>query len=189
MKSSLFLDIKTLLILCLIRYECPPGLAYSAESHSCLWISEVPECSFKTVPIDETEEFACPLDTPSGAFTKHAHPLDCRQFFLCIGGIPREQGCPLGEVFDEGESWERHEKCCKSCKISCSMMMDSLTPGLQRHNDALRYFLTFKTKQISKLRKINQNVTVRMVSLVYSKMEVFVQTVSKQSLGSLLAVS
>jgi len=93
------------------RYECPPGLAYSAESHSCLWISEVPECSFKTVPIDETEEFACPLDTPSGAFTKHAHPLDCRQFFLCIGGIPREQGCPLGEVFDEGTGSGVDGKC------------------------------------------------------------------------------
>lgn len=94
----------------LIRYECPPGLAYSSESHSCLWISEVSECSFKTIPIDETEEFSCPLDTPSGAFTKHPHPLDCRQFFLCIGGIPREQGCPLGEVFDEGESLDRHDE-------------------------------------------------------------------------------
>ena len=85
------------------RYECPPGLAYSQESHTCLWISEVPDCSFKTIPIDETEEFVCPADTPAGAFTKHPHPLDCRQFFLCIGGIPREQGCPLGEVFDAGK--------------------------------------------------------------------------------------
>jgi len=84
------------------RYECPPGLAYDQVQHSCLWISEVPECSFQTIPIDETEEFSCPVDTPSGAFTKHPHPLDCRQFFLCIGGIPREQGCPLGEVFDAG---------------------------------------------------------------------------------------
>merc|ERR1712154_396788 len=56
------------------RYECPPGLAYSAESHSCLWISEVPECSFKTVPIDETEEFACPLDTGSGVDSKCTSP-------------------------------------------------------------------------------------------------------------------
>ena len=84
------------------RYECPPGLAYDQVSHTCLWISEVPDCSFKTIPIDETEEFSCPTDSPAGAFTKHVNPLDCRQFFLCIGGIPREQGCPLGEVFDEG---------------------------------------------------------------------------------------
>merc|ERR1712154_641907 len=51
------------------------------------------------------------IDTPSGAFTKHAHPLDCRQFFLCIGGIPREQGCPLGEVFDEGTGSGVDGKC------------------------------------------------------------------------------
>ena len=44
----------------------------------------------------------CPEGTAQGAFTKHAHPLDCRQFFLCIGGVPREQGCPLGEVFSDG---------------------------------------------------------------------------------------
>jgi len=93
------------------RYECPPGLAYSQESHTCLWISEVPDCSFKTIPIDETEEFVCPADTPAGAFTKHPHPLDCRQFFLCIGGIPREQGCPLGEVFDAGTGSGIDGKC------------------------------------------------------------------------------
>ena len=44
----------------------------------------------------------CPEGTAQGTFTKHAHPLDCRQFFLCIGGVPREQGCPLGEVFSDG---------------------------------------------------------------------------------------
>ena len=51
---------------------------------------------------DENEEFSCPEGTAQGTFTKHAHPLDCRQFFLCIGGVPREQGCPLGEVFSSG---------------------------------------------------------------------------------------
>jgi len=93
------------------RYECPPGLAYDQVSHTCLWISEVPDCSFKTIPIDETEEFSCPTDSPAGAFTKHVNPLDCRQFFLCIGGIPREQGCPLGEVFDEGTGSGIDGKC------------------------------------------------------------------------------
>ena len=37
-----------------------------------------------------------------GVFTKHAHPSDCRQYYLCIGGIPREYGCPLGSVFSVG---------------------------------------------------------------------------------------
>jgi len=84
------------------RYECPPGLAYDQVSHGCLWISEVSDCATNSIIIDENEEFVCPEGTAQGAFTKHAHPLDCRQFFLCIGGVPREQGCPLGEVFSDG---------------------------------------------------------------------------------------
>ena len=34
-----------------------------------------------------------------GVYTKHAHPQDCRQYFLCIEGEAREYGCPLGSVF------------------------------------------------------------------------------------------
>ena len=71
-------------------------------SHGCLWISEVSDCASNSILIDENEEFSCPEGTAQGTFTKHAHPLDCRQFFLCIGGVPREQGCPLGEVFSSG---------------------------------------------------------------------------------------
>ena len=26
----------------------------------------------------------------------------CRQYYLCIGGVPREYGCPLGAVFNIG---------------------------------------------------------------------------------------
>ena len=85
------------------RYECPPGLAFSQDTHGCLWASEVPECSGPVIAIDEEGgEFACPSRSSAGIFTKHAHPADCRQYFLCIGGVPREQGCPLGEVFNAG---------------------------------------------------------------------------------------
>ena len=44
-------------------------------------------------------------------FTKHAHPADCRQYFLCIGGVPREYGCPLGTVFDVGTGTGVDGKC------------------------------------------------------------------------------
>ena len=29
-------------------------------------------------------------------------PYVCRQYYLCIGGVPREYGCPLGAVFNIG---------------------------------------------------------------------------------------
>jgi len=94
------------------RYNCPPGLAYDEVSHGCLWVSEVPECVTKKVVIDdEGGEFECPPQGAAGTFTKHAHPLDCRQFFLCINGIPREQGCPLGEVFSAGTGSGEDGRC------------------------------------------------------------------------------
>eukprot|EP00091_Calanus_sinicus_P007873 TRINITY_DN191_c0_g1_i2.p1 TRINITY_DN191_c0_g1~~TRINITY_DN191_c0_g1_i2.p1 ORF type:complete len:235 (-),score=51.91 TRINITY_DN191_c0_g1_i2:80-784(-) len=84
------------------RYECPPGLAYDQVEHSCRWINEVPECSSQIVSVDDQGgEFQCPPPT-DGVFTKHAHIGDCAKFFLCIGGVPREQSCPNGEVFSSG---------------------------------------------------------------------------------------
>ena len=62
-------------------------------------------------PDDEGGEFQCPRDSSPGVFTKHAHPADCRQYFLCIGGVPREYGCPLGTVFDVGTGTGVDGKC------------------------------------------------------------------------------
>merc|ERR1719232_2298008 len=85
------------------RYECPPGLAYDKESRGCRWADQVKECSAPVITVDEEGgEFQCPRQTAAGIFTKHAHPADCRQYFLCIGGVPREYGCPLGTVFNVG---------------------------------------------------------------------------------------
>jgi len=85
------------------RYECPPGLAYDKVSRGCRWADQVAECSAAVVTVDEEGgEFQCPRQTAAGIFTKHAHPADCRQYFLCIGGVPREYGCPLGTVFNVG---------------------------------------------------------------------------------------
>jgi len=94
------------------RYECPPGLAFDQVTHGCLWANEVPECSGPIIPIDEEGgEFACPVETAAGVFTKHPHPADCRQYFLCIDGVPREQGCPLGEVFNAGSGSGEDGQC------------------------------------------------------------------------------
>ena len=80
---------------------CPPGLAYDKESRGCRWADQVEECSSSLVVDEEGGQFSCPKSGP-GIFTKHAHPSDCRQYFLCIGGVPREYGCPLGTVFNTG---------------------------------------------------------------------------------------
>merc|ERR1739848_649312 len=94
------------------RYECPPGLAFDQDSRQCLWASEVADCSSPVIPFDdEGGEFQCPTLGSSGTFTKHAHPADCRQYFLCINGVPREQGCPLGEVFNAGSGSGEDGQC------------------------------------------------------------------------------
>ena len=85
------------------RYECPPGLAYDSVDRGCKWADQVPECKNVVIAVEgEAEEFKCPSGGAIGAFTKHAHPADCRQYFVCIGGVPREYGCPLGTVFSLG---------------------------------------------------------------------------------------
>jgi len=85
------------------RYECPPGLAYDKQTRGCRWADQVAECSSPVITVDEEgSEFQCPRQTAPGIFTKHAHPADCRQYFLCIAGTPREYGCPLGTVFNTG---------------------------------------------------------------------------------------
>lgn len=48
--------------------------------------------------------FVCPEtgDVATGAFSRHAHPDDCRQYYVCMNGNAREYGCPLGTVFKIG---------------------------------------------------------------------------------------
>jgi len=94
------------------RYNCPPGLAYDSQSRGCRWADQVKECSSPVVTVDEEGgEFQCPSGGSAGTFTKHPHPADCRQYFLCISGVPREYGCPLGTVFNVGSGTGIDGKC------------------------------------------------------------------------------
>lgn len=49
------------------------------------------------------EGFVCPdpseVDQP-GHYTRHAHPTDCRKFYVCIEGVARPYGCSFGNVFN-----------------------------------------------------------------------------------------
>ena len=94
------------------RYNCPPGLAYDSVTRGCKWADQVPECASPVVVVDEEGgEFQCPRDSTAGTFTKHPHPADCRLYFLCMNGQPRELGCPVGEVFSAGSGNGIDGKC------------------------------------------------------------------------------
>lgn len=52
--------------------------------------------------------FNCPaageLLASVGSFSRHAHPDDCRKYYICLEGTPREYGCPIGTVFKIGDA-------------------------------------------------------------------------------------
>lgn len=81
------------------KYECPPGLAYDNEQHVCVWADLVERCDQSEV----SDGFVCPdpteVDQP-GHYTRHAHPTDCRKFYVCIEGVARPYGCSFGSVFN-----------------------------------------------------------------------------------------
>ncbi|CAL4111242.1 unnamed protein product [Meganyctiphanes norvegica] len=86
------------------KYSCAPGLAYDKNSRVCTWMDKVPECQQKRA--DMQQGFVCPAPgelAVTGAFSRHPHPEDCRQFFVCLDGNAREYGCPLGTVFRIGD--------------------------------------------------------------------------------------
>jgi len=89
------------------RYQCGPGLAYSRTSRTCTWMDQVPECNQQRADANAVAGITCPASGTAaavGAFSRHAHPEDCRQYFVCFDGTPREYGCPIGTVFQIGAS-------------------------------------------------------------------------------------
>ncbi|XP_076352064.1 protein obstructor-E-like [Tachypleus tridentatus] len=84
------------------RFECPPGLAYDIEQRVCVWADLVSRCN----QLEVAEGFVCPdpaeVSSQPGVFTRHAHPTNCRSFFICIDGIARPYGCEIGTVFNAG---------------------------------------------------------------------------------------
>lgn len=81
------------------RYECPPGLAYDDNQRVCVWADHVERCDQSEV----SDGFVCPDQTEAdqpGHYTRHAHPTDCRKFYVCIESVARPYGCSLGTVFN-----------------------------------------------------------------------------------------
>ncbi|KAI1289183.1 hypothetical protein HDE_08066 [Halotydeus destructor] len=81
------------------KYECPPGLAYDDNQRVCVWADLVERCD----QLEVAEGFVCPdaaeVEQP-GHYTRHAHPTDCRKFYVCIEGVARPYGCSFGNVFN-----------------------------------------------------------------------------------------
>jgi Chitin binding Peritrophin-A domain len=89
-----------------------------------MWADQVPECknegllSHDTLPshiavtnlinvLEVANGFSCPAAgeiTNAGSFSRHAHPEDCRKYYICLEGVAREYGCPIGTVFKIGDS-------------------------------------------------------------------------------------
>lgn len=81
------------------KYECPPGLAYDDQQRVCVWADTVDRCD----QLEVAEGFVCPdpseVEQP-GHYSRHAHPTDCRKFYVCIEGVARPYGCSFGTVFN-----------------------------------------------------------------------------------------
>ena len=80
------------------RYNCAPGLAFDPKDRVCKWADQVKACEKMMDDEEKASVFTCP-SAVRGIYTKHAHPEDCRQYYVCISGTAREYGCPLGSVF------------------------------------------------------------------------------------------
>lgn len=80
------------------RYNCAPGLAFDPKDRVCKWADQVKACEKMMNEEEKSSMFTCPSSV-RGIYTKHAHPEDCRQYYVCISGTAREYGCPLGSVF------------------------------------------------------------------------------------------
>ncbi|WP_278924644.1 chitin binding peritrophin-A domain-containing protein, partial [Pseudophaeobacter profundi] len=62
---------------------------------------QVPECKLEEV----ADGFSCAsAGVSAGSFTRHAHPDDCRKYYICMDGTAREYGCPIGTVFKIGDA-------------------------------------------------------------------------------------
>ncbi|XP_018022825.1 protein obstructor-E isoform X1 [Hyalella azteca] len=89
------------------RYQCGPGLAYDRRSRTCSWMDQVPECKQQRADALALTGIQCPEAgrlSAVGSFTRHAHPDDCRLYYACFDGVPREYGCPIGTVFAIGQA-------------------------------------------------------------------------------------
>lgn len=67
----------------------------------------LPLCRAQLSVTEVAGGFTCPAPgelANAGSFSRHAHPDDCRKYYICLEGVAREYGCPIGTVFKIGDS-------------------------------------------------------------------------------------
>ncbi|CAG0890806.1 unnamed protein product [Cyprideis torosa] len=84
---------------------CPGGLIFDPSKGSCGWPEEVKR---KGCAGEDIYQFECPETALKDAQAQgQQHPryvdvYDCQFFYICIDGkVPRKNGCPLGQVFND----------------------------------------------------------------------------------------
>jgi len=138
------------------RYQCPPGLGYDRKSRVCMWADKVKECK----EMEVGNGFKCP--TPDqllirGTFTRHAHPEDCRLYYVCISGVAREYGCPIGMVFQIGAN-DQSGQCAKPKNVpGCEGYYGGLDE-ISLHQSALFNPNPDARIKVKKTRKLLTNV-------------------------------
>jgi len=104
---------------------CAGGLIFDPSKGQCDYAdqSERPGCTSSAL-----YEFSCPASSPH-EHTRHAHPDNCDQFYLCIAGRARRQSCSPGNVFNPVSlSCEGQEKVEGACsRFYNSTFLESLT--------------------------------------------------------------
>merc|ERR1712240_17778 len=90
------------------EYTCSSGLWFDEYSGVCNWPETTDRTECKAKSYETSAGFLCPEKPPVDEFgqsdphPKYADLDDCAKFYICLNGIsPREQGCPLGEVYNE----------------------------------------------------------------------------------------
>jgi len=105
-----------------VAYEktCPEGIIFDVGKGTCMHpdLSSRKECSAASVL-----NFNCPNMNKKfsklkfGDHDRHAHPTDCRKFFICLmDGKPRLGGCPIGKVFNPKSGFCDYPKNVLECK-------------------------------------------------------------------------
>lgn len=97
-------------LLTIVKLVCACGLIKYQNAEMKVCLHSIP-CGKNNVsnknPLTEVAGgFTCPAAgeiTNSGSFSRHAHPEDCRKYYICLEGVAREYGCPIGTVFKIGD--------------------------------------------------------------------------------------
>ncbi|KAJ8876116.1 hypothetical protein PR048_024025 [Dryococelus australis] len=157
------------------RYQCSRGWPMTASPGSACGPTRCPSARTKVSNvIFVANGFSCPaageIASAGGSFSRHAHPEDCRKYYICMEGVAREYGCPIGTVFKIGDS-EGTGNCedpedvpgwCTYCALSllfsflftcclCGPDVPSLTPLAVVHSEDYYGDLDLKTIRKSEL--------------------------------------